>query len=77
MKMKGMRGAIATIIWGLILSLINHTVVGFLAHHTKLFPPPPLYVAVVIGFAVAIMSHCGYENAEKNKSKDKKDKKEG
>lgn len=67
--MKGMRGAIVTIIWGLILSLINHTVVGFLAHHTKLFPPLPPHVAVVIGFTVAIMSHCDYE--EKNKSEDK------
>jgi|GEM_PF-1275845 hypothetical protein len=69
--MKGMRDAIATIVWGLILSLINHIVVGFLAHHTKLFPPLPPHVAVVIGFTVAIMSHCDYENAEKNKSEDK------
>lgn len=69
--MKGMRDAIATIAWGLILSLINHTVVGFLAHHTKLFPPLSPCVAVVIGFAVAIMSHCDY--TEKNKSKDKKE----
>jgi putative effector of murein hydrolase len=70
MKMKGMRDAIATIAWGLILSLINYTVVGFLAHYTKLFPSLPPYVAVTIGFTVAIMSHCDYETVEKDKRED-------
>ena len=69
--MKGMKGAIATIAWGILLGLIVYGTVGLLAHYTKLLPPLPLYTAAVIGFAVAIMSHCDY--TEKNKSKDKKE----
>ena len=56
--MKGMKGAIATIAWGLCLSFICYGVVGLLAYHTKLFPPLPLCAAVVIGFSTAIMYSC-------------------
>ena len=53
--MKGMKGAIATIAWGILLGLIVYGVVGLLAHYMG-FTPLPLYAAAVIGFAVAIMS---------------------
>jgi hypothetical protein len=53
--MKGMKAAIATIVWGIILGLITYGVVGLLAHYVG-FAPLPLYAASVIGFTVAIMS---------------------
>ena len=50
-----MKGAIATIVWGIILGLIAYGAVGLLAHYMG-FTPLPLYAAAVIGFTVAIMS---------------------
>lgn len=54
--MKGRKAAIATIVWGIALSLIVYTVVSLLARCVGFISPLPLSVAVVIGFSVAIMS---------------------